>query len=776
MNKHLLTPLLFVALAFLQIWYFYIAFSRPYIGIDLQNKEEHWIVSHVDTESNGLPQGALRVDDEIVAVNGQKTDQFSSVIKLKVLEGAKSIVGLRAGAEFKVEVRTTTLLTHFDVLSFTGELLCFVVAALVYARMSHIRSARYLSFVFWAIGGAFMSLAASTRGDELGKSFIFACVVLVPVALFHFFVVFFEDKGRKLVRDWVIRLMYAFAIVTFLPFVFVSVVRSDSAYEIYNYSKLLSISLFTVGVLSNLIYLTGMYLKLRKEDKEIRMIIRTIGVVFLLSFMPLICFSFIPKLVFGGINTSSIYTAWAILLFPLSFTYLLASRKLYDIDLVVQRFVTSMLISIVPSALFVGVIALRFHDEVDASRLFVLFLLFVVLLACTVYSYEYFTTKLEHIIFPRRYRLKQSMKKIAGNLGQISTFNDLKDIVLVDILETLQVYGGAIVFLHKDNKEIIHVGNIDISEAERLAEAESPEHPTYMRQKITRNEEYACYLIMTQKKSNTFLGIEETQWLDLVMSYLSVSMENLHLIRKITIQLEQFAAKLPPEKAAAEIAWFRKLMFELQEKERKRIAIDLHDSTMQDLFYLKRRCAGLFDNHDSNPEENPRLKAVLNFIDVINMNLRQNCFELHPYLLKEIGLIGTIEKQISLEAVIAPFKIEFRATGTSEIEGCDMEMKQHLFRIVQELLNNAKKHSHASHVKIDIVATNSRLTLAYVDDGIGFDTTETVEREIIGSRVGMEYMKSRILSLNGLYELNSSKGNGMKLKAVFPVKEQRTAY
>ncbi|MFC5401637.1 sensor histidine kinase [Cohnella soli] len=416
-----------------------------------------------------------------------------------------------------------------------------------------------------------------------------------------------------------------------------------------------------------------------------------------------------------------------------------------------------------------------FPADAEPNRLLVIFLLLVVLMSFTLYALEYFTTKLERVIFPRKYRLQQSLKKIAKNLGLISSLRELKDIILLDIVETLQVFGGAIVFKYKDSMEMVMVGEIDESEAGRLAEAESPEHPSYLRREIIRNEEYDCYLILAQKKTNTHLGFEETQWLNLIISYLSVSLENLHLIRKMTARLEQLAAHIPSEETSAEFAWFRKLIFELQEKERVRIAVDLHDTTMQDLFFLKRRCNSLIERNVFSAEGITHMKGIVEYIDVINMNLRQSCFELHPYLLQEIGLVMTIEKQIGLEIVSAPFEIEFHAVPSYLIESCDLEMKRHLFRIVQELLNNAKKHSQASRVKIDITVLGSHLTLSYEDDGVGFDVNEAVPREIGGSRSGVEYMKSRILSLNGRWRLITSKGDGMKLMADFPINKERAA-
>lgn len=240
-------------------------------------------------------------------------------------------------------------------------------------------------------------------------------------------------------------------------------------------------------------------------------------------------------------------------------------------------------------------------------------------------------------------------------------------------------------------------------------------------------------------------------------------------------KLEHLASQVPSEETANEIAWFRKLMFELQEKERFRIATDLHDTTMQDLFFLKRKLSALLDKYSDDWQESEQAKGLLEYIDIINMNLRQSCFELHPYLLQELGLVRTIDKLVELERSTLPFMIEFRYTGIEFIESCDMEMKRHLFRVFQELVNNAKKHSNASKILFSIGAANGKLTILYKDDGVGMAPEQPVVREIGGTHIGLEQIKSRILSMRGLFEINSGKGNGMLFSAVIPLKEGRTA-
>ena len=265
------------------------------------------------------------------------------------------------------------------------------------------------------------------------------------------------------------------------------------------------------------------------------------------------------------------------------------------------------------------------------------------------------------------------------------------------------------------------------------------------------------------------------QWLHLITSYLEVSLENVHLIRKLTVRLQQFASELPHETAANDILWFRKVMFELQEEERIRIANDLHDTTMQDLFFLKRRISSLADKSTMHQEDQLQLKNMNNFVEMINASLRQSCFELNPHLLKEVGLIQTLKMYLEKESYTTPFELEFQAEHAAVIETKDLLTKRHIFRIIQELLNNAKKHSQATKVTFQIVEGDNYFRLIYEDDGVGFHDRDGVYPEIGASGMGIEQMRSRVLHVGGRFELNTQKGSGTKFIITIPIEEMISA-
>jgi two-component system sensor histidine kinase ComP len=495
-----------------------------------------------------------------------------------------------------------------------------------------------------------------------------------------------------------------------------------------------------------------------------------------ISFSPLAVFSFLPRLLYGYEWINSSITGWAVLFLTISFDYLITTKQLYDIDTIFRRIFLTTLISIIPSGIIVGFISMFLPKEDLIDQMLVIFIFIVFVISIVLYSLEYISTKLEPVMFPRKHQLKKALKKISKNMESISNMRELKEIILVDIVQTLRVFGGAIVFQYPHEIESIAEGKIDMTamvSALSMYESDSDESE-YTVFPINHHEEYNSYLVMTRNKTNTHLNLEEKQWLGLIISYLAVSLENLYLIRKLTMKLHELAAQIPDEQAAQDFVWFRKIMFELQEKERVRIAMDLHDTTMQDIYFLKGKIESFMKKYTLVEAGERKLASIYDYIEIINSNLRQSCFELYPHLLQEIGLIETIRQVVEQEEIGLPFKLQFITKGASAIEESSLEAKRHMFRIFQELLNNAKKHSQASKVKIELALHKDYFYFIYEDDGVGFEEGRLIAKEISSSGNGIEQLKSRAIYLNGRFELITGKGKGVKMQIILP-KEGLTA-
>jgi len=180
---------------------------------------------------------------------------------------------------------------------------------------------------------------------------------------------------------------------------------------------------------------------------------------------------------------------------------------------------------------------------------------------------------------------------------------------------------------------------------------------------------------------------------------------------------------------------------ETTERERSRIAKDLHDSIGMDLVSIK-----LMANQIA---KKPMEKDVLEIQEQLQKTISeiQNIiYGLTPSGLKLFGLSHGLENYISMVSRNHPVEISFDFQG-NEIK--DQQIGAMVFRIIQELVTNSIKHSQCKTISIDINVSASIIQITYRDDGVGFDPDKVIPG------LGLSNIRSRVESLEGDIKLNS---------------------
>lgn len=192
-----------------------------------------------------------------------------------------------------------------------------------------------------------------------------------------------------------------------------------------------------------------------------------------------------------------------------------------------------------------------------------------------------------------------------------------------------------------------------------------------------------------------------------------------------------------------------------QEKERNRIARDLHDEIGSKLNVIFLNICRLKKYGTQNEEIDAITNEVETVIHTTINSIRFISHELLPPTLEEFGLIETIRELQHSYNVAGNIQVDFTtAENTIPIENPLIELN--LFRIIQELINNSIKHGKATEIDINVSSEKTILKLTYQDNGIGFDSSETNYKK----GLGMKNIESRLRIINGTYQLNSSKKNG----------------
>jgi len=136
--------------------------------------------------------------------------------------------------------------------------------------------------------------------------------------------------------------------------------------------------------------------------------------------------------------------------------------------------------------------------------------------------------------------------------------------------------------------------------------------------------------------------------------------------------------------------------------------------------------------------------------------------------LDDLGLIPTLQRYIHTFQEESKIAVNFKTKGVYEDIRPIISLT--VFRLVQEAINNIKKHANATNVSINLEFLENELNLNILDDGNGFDTEElNIKKEDINSGFGLYSMRERVELLKGKFEVDSTIGKGTRLSITVPL-------
>lgn len=210
-----------------------------------------------------------------------------------------------------------------------------------------------------------------------------------------------------------------------------------------------------------------------------------------------------------------------------------------------------------------------------------------------------------------------------------------------------------------------------------------------------------------------------------------------------------------------------------QEEERRRVAREIHDGPAQSMsnVVLKAEiCERLIDiNLDQARSELQNLKKI---VRESLKDVRRIIYDLRPMSLEDLGLLPTLQKYVESFSMETGIDVSFHRRGLDMVID-NKNLNLTIFRVVQEALNNIRKHSEAKTAEVRVEFTPVSIALKISDKGKGFDTNRIkVEKDDHSGGFGLFSMKERIELMNGTMEVSSQPGKGTVVKVVLPHTEE----
>jgi len=218
------------------------------------------------------------------------------------------------------------------------------------------------------------------------------------------------------------------------------------------------------------------------------------------------------------------------------------------------------------------------------------------------------------------------------------------------------------------------------------------------------------------------------------------------------------------EKKNLEINYQKELLhavIETQEDERQRIAQDLHDDISSKLNIVSLNSQMLIGTELSEKEFSEVTENIIKLTGKALENSRRIAHDLLPPVLDKFGI----------DAAISELAVEFNSAKSVKVyyenninfETIDSKKHLHIFRILQELMNNSLRHGNAHNISVVFNNDKGKNCCSYSDNGIGFDSNDISKQK----GLGMKNIMSRVELINATIDINSAPNKGFKAKIIF---------
>lgn len=205
-------------------------------------------------------------------------------------------------------------------------------------------------------------------------------------------------------------------------------------------------------------------------------------------------------------------------------------------------------------------------------------------------------------------------------------------------------------------------------------------------------------------------------------------------------------------------------IIQTEDRERKRIAKELHDSLGQKLTSVSLYFNSLKGVELSEKDRSERVSTGLGHLDQAIKETRDIAHNLMPKGVEDFGFRVSIENLIN--EVNAAGEVNFEFYHNLKFKDLSVTLGMHLYRITQEAINNIMKYAEAKNVSIQLMIYHDLISWTIEDDGKGFDV-DSLDKE---SQFGLESMRHRTKLMSGNFNIDSHIGKGTNISIEIPFK------
>ncbi len=728
------------------------AAQREVLGFHVRPEGDHLLVSWVQPAGLGW-DGRLRPGDVLLTADGKPVtpaDDPAQVVKAHTIT-------FQAGTK----IRTATALHNtppppLQEISLFLTAACFALVSVSVFVLSNELNAAGVMLANGTLGAIlFEHIAPGASGDPFNVTTLYLSTVAFGASLLLLTWVFPINWLR-------FRRFRVIAFVSLLPSIALmgAFMLAATRYPMmYVWLRNLSYLIHTANLFGAFALVLIAIFRVSPDQRAARRAMGIVGLGMVACFLPFVVLLVIPH--FMGVRNLAPFPAVTLstVFLPISMGIAITSRQFLGVTRLLRRGLVALIVWL--SLIAVLSVAVRGFELLWQGRLRLgaenpfLTALLVAMAAIVLWpAQSWLRRQAETIIFHDVYDYQETLRQLSVEIVEIRGLEAIAEHVLFRLVGVLDLTWARItLFTDSGTTEICH--RAPSSSTAAVNASGSMDQPVRTEPLIIEHETIGT-LALGPKRHDVTHNPEDVTLVTTLAPMVAKSLQSALLLRRLEEQVGELVDR------EQELAALSGQLMQVQEEERRRLALDLHDDPLQRAILLAREVS-----ETSPPLDRARLRSEA---EEIISSLRAICAGLRPPVLDDFGLVAGLESLVSEARARSELNIslEVETTNIAAFGRLERELETALYRVAQEALNNCIKHASATSVDVILARSPARITLSVRDDGQGVVVDAAAAGQ--ANHLGLLGMRERLQPWEGVVKVDSSAMSGTTVFVTVPVR------
>lgn len=730
------------------VYLLFITYGTSFLGIKIKQEDGHWIVTDSYYKDWAKKQ-KISPGDIVLKIDGSSINDIQIIQYDFIIRSAKDLTILKPNDDIvHVQIKAFDIPQQFYyvfVVPTVYYFLSLILSVYLHIKQKETPLLNLLILFILTVSLAYVSIGASGILNNVGIIVNRSSMLLCPVLLIHFLRLYFDFLKIKWLFIKNIKILYILP----LSVVFLSIYGiSNNAIHVVLSNVILG-AFFLLLIIILGIMISGYF---KYKVPQLKILLSSI----IIPFIPFLFLYALPEVIFHKQILSADICSLFLVIIPFSFICTQLTERIFDMEYFITRLRYYFNFSFVFTIwLLVGLYVIT---DLSISRMAELFFFAFLSLIALFYIKEKIDYHKRKILFSTKGDYIHRLYTTVDSIGRVVKIEDLLDKFVQEIALHLEIKHVGVLTYDLQTHQVTSTSTSKeytqnqmdeiLFENLRMGDIKKTEH--FYIAFIHQDVNYKRILVVDHNKS-IYLKDEELLWLELLLLYVNNFIENTKMVEDLLEQLKHMK-----EADKSQLPWLNKLLWLRFEQEKYQLAQELHDTVLQEQLHIAREMDVCIHAKRTTDIQVNLTKIHDHMIASLN-DLRGYCENLKPPLLDTLGLNAALEKLIQKVHKRADFVLVY-TMDRLYLE--DERLNLMIYRLFQELLNNALKHSYANTVEIHLLETADGFEIIYSDDGVGCK----MDGIIVSDSMGIRGMQERVQAFNGQFSINTNVGEGMSIR------------